>query len=104
MAIPDSILDGIERLDPLPVSVQRLIEALDDENLHLADVADIIEEDAALTANVLRLVNSSLYAGRFEITRLRDAVTRLGTAELLHLTLGSYITTLTLPAPLYGPE
>ena len=102
MAIPEKILDGIEHLDPLPVSVQRLIEALGDEEVHLAEVAEIIEEDAAMTANILRLVNSSLYAGRFEITRLRDAVTRLGTSELLNLALGSHVSELAAPAPLYA--
>ncbi len=95
------VLEGIEHLEPLPATVARLVPALANEKTTAADVADILENDPALAANVLRAANSSLYGGRFEIRRIRDAVVRLGLETILQMALGPHLATMAVPAGVY---
>lgn len=102
MSIPGDILDGIERLEPLPMTVQKLILMLDDEDVNLAEVAQIIELDGAITSNVLRLANSAAFAGMYDIRETRHAVTRLGTATLLDILLIGHLRSMRFAAPHYN--
>ena len=54
-----------------------------------------------MAANVVRVANSAAYAGRYLAERVRDAVVRLGTANLLTIVLGDYLRALRVTAPLY---
>ena len=102
MAIPDQVLDGIDNLDPLPFTVQKLISALSDDDTSLQEIGKVIEYDPAVAANILRVANSAFYSGRRRIDDTRDAVVRLGTATLLDIILGSYLKELTVSAPMYN--
>jgi putative nucleotidyltransferase with HDIG domain len=99
--IPNQILDGVKHLDPLPVTARRLSAMLGDESVNIREIADIVEYDAAVAANVVRVANSAAYAGRYPVERVRDAVVRLGTANLLTIVLGDYLRTFRVAAPLY---
>ncbi len=94
-------LNAIERLEPLPATLQRLVALLGDEDSPLKAVVEIIEHDPAVTANVLKLANSSLFPGR-SVDNVRDAVNRLGTVELLNLALSDVVRGMVQPAPIYG--
>ena len=48
MALTAGLLGGIERLDPLPITAQRLVKALDDERIGPAQIADYVEYDPAV--------------------------------------------------------
>ncbi len=101
MAVPENILDGIRQLRPLPVTVQRLSAALGREDVSPGKIADIIEYDGAVAANILRAANSPVYAGVYQITHIRDAVVRLGTTALLNMVLGEHLKSVMIPAPFY---
>ena len=101
MSIPEKLLSGVERLDPLPITVQKLIIALNREDLNTSEIIQIVEYDAAVAANILRAANSAAFGGRFQIDRLRDAVVRLGTTTLLNLVLGEHFRKIKTSAPLY---
>jgi putative nucleotidyltransferase with HDIG domain len=101
MSIPDTILEGIQQLKPLPVTVQRLSAALGDENISVDRIAAIVEYDAAIASNILRVANSAAYAARFRVERIRDAVVRMGTATLLDIVLGQHLKSLRVDAPMY---
>ncbi|HSR49830.1 MAG TPA: HDOD domain-containing protein, partial [Acidobacteriota bacterium] len=102
MAIPEQALEGINNLDPLPVTVQKLIVSLSgDEDVSFKELGGLIEYDPAVASNILRVANSAFYAGRRRIEDPKDAVVRLGTATLLDIVLGSYLKELTVSAPLY---
>jgi len=101
MSIPDRLLDGIHQLKPLPVTVQRLTAALGDDNISPQQIAGIVEYDGAVAANILRVANSAAYGARFPISRIRDAVVRLGTGTLLNVVLGEHLKSLKVAAPLY---
>ncbi|NLT66313.1 MAG: HDOD domain-containing protein [Acidobacteria bacterium] len=100
--IPNQILDGIEHLDPLPVTARRLSDMLGREDVNIRDIADVVQYDAAVAANVVRVANSAAYAGRYPVERVRDAVVRLGTATLLTIVLGRHIQNFRGAAPMYS--
>ena len=102
MAIPDKVMEGIQRLDPLPITIQKLTAALQDEDVGSQEIARIVEYDGAVAANILRIANSMAYGGRFRTQCLRDAVVRLGTASLLNVVLGNHLKTLKTAAPMYN--
>ena len=61
-----------------PAVAARLIAVADDPDLTMTTVVDILRVDPALTAKLLRLANSPLYARRRHIDTLQQAVTLLG--------------------------
>jgi putative nucleotidyltransferase with HDIG domain len=99
--IPDALLKGIDRLEPLPVTAQALLRAVTDGDVSFAKIADLIELDQAVAANVLRLSRSAAYAGAQNVTTVRDALVRLGTSVLLDLVLGDFMKRLRFSAPMY---
>ena len=54
-----------------------------------------------MAANIVRVANSAAYAGRYPVERVRDAVVRLGTANLLTIVLGEYLRVFKIAAPIY---
>jgi len=99
--IPIQILDGIQHLDPLPITARRLAAMLGNEDIGVQDIAKVVEYDAAVAANIVHVANSAAYAGRYPVERVRDAVVRLGTANLLAIVLGEYMRVFRGNAPLY---
>jgi putative nucleotidyltransferase with HDIG domain len=99
--IPKQILDGIKHLAPLPTTARRLASMLGSENVNVQELAKVVEYDAAIAANIVRVANSPAYAGRYPVDKVRDAVVRLGTANLLTIVLGEYLRVFRVAAPLY---
>lgn len=60
------------------VSSLRLLCALNDQNLSLADLEDLVKHDAALCYRILRTVNSSAFAQSREVTSMRHALLLVG--------------------------
>jgi diguanylate cyclase (GGDEF)-like protein len=81
------ILASCKNLPSLPSVVINIIKASKDPDISLADVADILHVDAALSAKLLKIANSSMYARRREITNLRDALALLGLDAALTIAL-----------------
>jgi putative nucleotidyltransferase with HDIG domain len=101
MSLPEKILEGVDRLEPLPITVQKLVVALNSRNVDFNEIAKTIEFDGAITSNILRTANSAAFGGRTRIETARDAVVRLGTVTLLDLVLIGYLKSLRFSAPLY---
>jgi putative nucleotidyltransferase with HDIG domain len=99
--IPDQILDGIKQLDPLPITARRLSALVGNEKANIQEIAQIVEYDAAIAANVLRVANSPAFAGRYPVEKIREAVVRLGTANLLNIAMEGYLKIFKTSAPLY---
>jgi putative nucleotidyltransferase with HDIG domain len=99
--IPDKILDGIQQLDPLPTTARRLSALVGDEKTNIREIAQIVEYDAAVAANVVRVANSAAFAGRYPVEKIREAVVRLGTVNLLNIAMEGYLKIFKTSAPLY---
>jgi putative nucleotidyltransferase with HDIG domain len=102
VAIPEKLLAGIQRLDPLPITVQKLMATLADESVRFRDIVSIIEYDGAVAANILKVANSGAYGGSYRTETISSAVIRLGAANLLNIVLGEHLTSLKPAAPMYS--
>lgn len=65
-------------LPVLPASAQDVLRMTADPGTNARQLAAKIAGDPALSAHVLRVANSALYAGGFTLTSIRQAVGRLG--------------------------
>lgn len=88
LAAKDLISDSVE-LASLPNVVMRSMELLNSPTTSASDVGEIIAEDPALTARLLRIVNSAFYGFPSRIETISRAITIVGTLELTDLILGS---------------
>jgi hypothetical protein len=70
-----------------PGIASRILDLSQDETASFADVADIISIDPALTAKVLRIANSPIYAKQRKIENLRQAIMVLGLNSTMMLAL-----------------
>jgi HD-like signal output (HDOD) protein len=88
--IRESALGGEVTLPPLPEVGRRLLDLLQDEDrVDSRQLADLIQNDPATTAAVLRVANSAAYGGLREIKDLNQAIARLGVRHV-----ASIVTTL----------
>lgn len=78
----DELIQDLEsgqlQLPTLPEVALRVRDVVDDEDANAHQIADIIAQDAALSARLIQVANSPLYRGRNEIDRLSMVVARLG--------------------------
>lgn len=75
------------QLPSLPDVYLRLKEVLDDPDFCMADVAQVVGNDPAMTARLLRIVNSAYFGLATEIETVNRAVGLLGTQEVHDLVL-----------------
>lgn len=78
----DTIFKSIDYLPPFPVTVTKVMRMLRDPKVTAEELADTVKFDQALTANMLKLCNSSYYGLRRTVSNLREAVVYLGLSEL----------------------
>ena len=80
------VLAGIDRLEPFPANAVRVLE-LALSGAGVGELVELIEQDPALAAKVLRLANSTRYGGRAPIESIFDATHRLGPRVVSNLAL-----------------
>lgn len=89
---PARLKKGVEEfheLPPLPTTAAHILEIASDPMANARDLANIIEQDPSLAAQVLRYANSSLYGNNGTIKDLKSAIARvLGFEFVLNLSLG----------------
>lgn len=78
-------------LPSLPDVYYRLNEVLERPRSSAKDIARVIEDDVALAARVLRLVNSSFYGFPGRIDAIPQALAILGTEEIKNLALATSV-------------
>ncbi|MGH9407223.1 MAG: HDOD domain-containing protein [Terriglobia bacterium] len=74
-------------LPALPRTYTALTDALGDADVSLDRVAKLIEQDVAIAAKILQLVNSSFFGLARNVTNIQTAVSYLGTNILKNLVL-----------------
>ncbi len=75
-------------LPSLPAIAVRVIEMTSDPNVSLDELAQLIQTDQAMSARILRTVNSSFYGLRERCTTIRKALVMLGLSPVKSLVLG----------------
>lgn len=76
-------------LASLPSVVMQAMEMINRPETSASDIGAIIAEDPALTARLLRIVNSAFYGFPSRIDTVSRAITIIGTLELTDLIVGS---------------
>jgi HD-like signal output (HDOD) protein len=84
-----ALVGKLERIPSIPATYSRLTELAQDPKADSASFASVIENDAAVCAKVLQLVNSAYFGLGQKIVSIRPAVTYLGVEIIKSLVLGS---------------
>lgn len=77
-----------KKLPTLPAVAMRVIELTNNNNVSMKALAETIHNDQALTAKVLRTVNSSLFGLRQKCSSINQAIVMLGLSAVKTLALG----------------
>lgn len=71
-----------------PVALE-LLQLLTDPDVEMDQVIAIIQKDPALAIQILRMANSSAYAGRARSETIKEAVNRLGVKQITSLAMAA---------------
>ena len=83
--IEDSITSGEVSLPPANGVLGKLQQLTADPDFDLNEAVEVITRDQSLTAEILKVANSSFYGGLTEITTVKNAAVRLGAPEVVRL-------------------
>ena len=90
--VKDAIIDAIEKdqitLPTLPEVALKVREAAEDPNASAASLAQVLSSDAALSARIIRVVNSPMYRATREVDDIKMAISRLGIDYTCNLATG----------------
>jgi putative nucleotidyltransferase with HDIG domain len=78
---------GSLELPLLPGVAMEITSAAAKEDVDTRTIAEMLKRDAALSAHVLRIVNSPVYSPRAQIVSLQQAVARVGAVKIREIAL-----------------
>ena len=84
-----SLIGQADRLPSPPQVFQQLVDMIDSPDWTIESVADVLSDDVALTAEILKLVNSAFFGFFGEVTSVERAVGLLGVDLIRSVVLGS---------------
>ena len=85
------VLDRIEGLPALPAFVTRMLSVADDPDVSTREIADMVSNDQAMAAAVLRLVNAPFFGLGRRISSIQHAVLLLGLRTVRNLALSAVL-------------
>ena len=85
----DALVEKAHELAPLPVSAIRLASLVASGQYDVNDVTEVVAYDPALTLRLIRSANSAVQGSSTPVTTAKDAVVRLGSAQILALAVAS---------------
>jgi putative nucleotidyltransferase with HDIG domain len=81
------ILKKVKKLDPIPLVIHKVLGLADDPDASLKDLVDVVERDAAITANLLKTVNSAQLGLPVKVDSVHQAVSMLGLQQVVEMVL-----------------
>ena len=88
---PEMLVRDVAGLISLPDVCVRVKEMVEDTSYSAADIGKVVSKDAALTARLLRIVNSAFYQFPSKIETVSRAVTIVGNRELRDLVFAATV-------------
>ena len=82
------LLADLDRLPAVPSLYRRVVAMAGDPSVPLTEIGRVIEQDTAMSAKVLQLVNSAFFGLRHRVTSPALAVNLLGINTIMALVLG----------------
>jgi len=86
-----SIITKLDVLPTLPTVYTRLVSALQQENSTLQELGDILSQDLAMAASIMKLANSAFFGLPARITSIHHAVNHLGGQTIRALVLSTHL-------------
>lgn len=86
---PEELVKGVVKLVSLPEIFIRVNQVMEDPKHDARQLGDVISHDPALTARILRIVNSAYYALAVKIELVSRAVSVIGEQDLRNLILAT---------------
>jgi HD-like signal output (HDOD) protein len=81
-------LQTLGTLPPFSPILNRLMATLAGDNASFSKLGDLMEKDTVIAGNLLRMVNSAMYARRGTVNSVRHALTLLGIEKVRNAVLG----------------
>ena len=81
------LVKEIKNLRPVPAVMNQILEVADKPDSSMGDVANIIQYDPAVTADVLRTCNSAFFGLKTPAESIKDAVSLLGLDQIVEIVL-----------------
>ncbi len=91
MSKREEIMAKMASVPPLPSASIEVIRLVQDPDIPSGEIAQAIEYDPALTANVLRLANSAFLGFPQSVSTVKEALFRLGTNKVFHMVLATTV-------------
>lgn len=86
----------------MPGAAVKLLALIEDPEINVAQIEEVLRQDAGLTANLLRLANSAYFGIPSKIGSVRQAVLVLGLKRLIQMVIASSVSAiLDKPVPGY---
>jgi HD-like signal output (HDOD) protein len=85
--IEDHLKGDLQVLPVFNSVAVKLQQMLARREFEMADVIEMISEDQSLASQVLKVANSSYYAGLSSIATIKDAIIRLGAQEVANMVM-----------------
>lgn len=85
--IEEHLRGGIQDLPVFHSVAVKLQQLLSTRSFEIDDIIELIGEDQSLSSRVLKVANSSYYAGLTQIATIKDAIIRLGAQEIANMAM-----------------
>lgn len=85
----EEILSLVKHVQPFPKVVQRVMEMLADPETDVQDLAEVIQFDQVITANVLKICNASYFGLPRKVASLNEALVVVGQDTLKDIIITS---------------
>ena len=83
----EDIVKQIEQLEPIPPVATQIMTMAKDPDSSMSEIADIILNDPALTANLLRTCNSAYFGFSRKVESVKDAISLVGLDHIVQLVM-----------------
>ena len=87
----EELLKEFNKLEPMPAVATKLAALVSNPESTMDDITNVISYDPALVANLLRWVNSALWAQNNPVVNIKDAIIRLGPGRILQIIVGKRV-------------
>jgi len=81
----------LQAFPSMPGAAVKLLALIDDPKINVAQIEKILQQDAGLTANLLKLANSAYFGIPSKVGSVRQAVLLLGLKRLIQMVIASCV-------------
>lgn len=79
------LLSNVKELPPMPQIAIQVMDILEKDDFSFAELVSVISKDVSITASILKIANSPLFASRITINNLTQAISLIGIKNLKNI-------------------